>query len=142
MMVILTVIGRKLAREGAEFTFMGPLSDCKECKVRNICFHLERGTKYRVVAARDKSHECPIHEEGVRVVQVEPVPRKAVVRGKLALEGTNFEYDLPNCRARHCRHRQLCFLPGLEKGQKRRVVKVLGAVECGMGQNRTAVMLE
>lgn len=141
-MVMLTVVGRRLAKEGAEFTFMGPLSDCKDCKVRNICFHLEKGVKYRVVGTRDKTHDCPMHEEGVVVVQVEPVPRRAVIRGKLAVEGTNFEHSPPNCRVRRCEHRQLCFLAGVEPGQKKRVAKVLGKVGCALGQDRAEVMLE
>ena len=70
-MVMLTVIGKKLAKEGMEFVFLGPIADCKECKVRNICFHLEKGTMYRIVSMRDKDHDCPQHEDGVRVVQVE-----------------------------------------------------------------------
>jgi len=142
MMVMLTVIGKKLAREGMEFVFMGPIADCKECKVRNICFHLEKGTRYRIVSLRDKEHECPQHEEGVRVIQVEPVPRKAVIPKKVAIEGTNLGYDFPKCKQRGCQSYELCFLSGVEPGQKKKVVKVMESVDCKNGQSRIAVMIE
>jgi len=141
-MVMLTVIGRKLAKEGTQFTFMGPLSDCKECKVRNICFHLERGSKYKVVGTRDKTHDCPMHEEGVVVVQVEEVPRMAVIPKKMALEGSTIQYETPKCKMRRCKNYSNCFLVGIERGQRKRVVKVIDSVDCAIGQSRVAVMLE
>ncbi len=141
-MVMLTVVGKTLAKEGGEFVYLGPIADCKECKVRNICFHLEKGTKYRIVGLRNVSHDCPMHEEGVRVVQVEPVPRMAVIPKKVAIEGSNIGYDFPKCRNRACEYYRLCFLPGVESGQKKKITKVLDGVECGMGQSRIMVLVE
>jgi hypothetical protein len=141
-MVMLTVIGKKQAKVGMVFTFMGPISNCKECKVRNICFHLERGTKYRVVGLRDVVHECPMHEHGVMVVQVEEVQIQAVLPKKIALEGSTISYEMPKCTHRGCEHYRECFLPGLEPGQKKKVAKVLDKVRCIIGQNRVKVMLE
>ena len=141
-MVMLTVIGTKLAKPGMEFTFMGALADCKECKVRNICFHLDKGTRYRVVGSRNVRHDCPMHEEGVVVVQVEPVPRKAVIPKKQAIEGSTISYETPRCKQRSCGNYALCFLLGMEAGQKRKVTEVIGKVECLAGQSRVEVMLE
>ncbi|MBA3046130.1 MAG: UPF0179 family protein [Candidatus Thermoplasmatota archaeon] len=141
-MVMLTVIGKKLAKEGMEFVYLGPLSDCKDCKVRNICFHLDRGSRYRVVGLRDVMHDCPLHEEGVRVVQVEPLPRKAVIMKKVAMEGSSISYDFPKCRERGCPHFELCFIPGVDTGQKKKVAKVMENVDCKIGQSRVAVMVE
>jgi uncharacterized protein (UPF0179 family) len=141
-MVMLTVIGKKLAKEGLEFTYLGPVTDCKECKVRNICFHLEKGTKYRVVDVRKVNHDCPVHEGGVTVVQVEEVPRDAIVSRKLAIEGSTISYERPRCRQRSCENWSLCFVPGLEQGYKKKVTSVGERVECRAGQNRVRVKLE
>ena len=141
-MVMLTVIGKRLAKVGAEFTYMGPISNCKECKVRNICFHLEKGRKYRIVSTRTVKHDCPLHEEGVVVVEVTEVPRPAVIAKKTAIEGSKISYETPSCHRRLCEHRLLCFLPGLEPGQKKKVLKVQEKVNCPIGQNRVCVLLE
>jgi len=141
-MVMLTVIGKKQAKEGMEFTFMGPISNCKECKVRNICFHLEKGAKYKVVSLRNVVHECPMHEDGVMVVQVEEVQRCAVIPRKIAIEGSTISYEVPKCTHRGCEHHSACFLSGLEPGQKKKVVKAMDKVVCIIGQNRVRVMLE
>ncbi|MDO9537526.1 MAG: UPF0179 family protein [Thermoplasmata archaeon] len=141
-MVMLTVIGKKMATPGFEFIFFGPNSDCKECKVKNICFHLEKGTKYRVVGTRNVTHKCPIHEDGVVVVQVEAVPRKGVILKKIAIEGSTIAYEIPKCRHRGCQHYELCFLSGVEPGQKKKLVKVMDKTECIIGQSRVAVMLQ
>ncbi len=141
-MVMLTVYGKSLAKEGAEFIYLGPISDCKECKVRNICFHLEKGTRYRITGLRNVNHDCPMHEEGVRVVQVEPVPRKAVIPKKVAIEGSNIGYDFPKCRNRACAHYSLCFIQGVEPGQKKKILEILEGVDCAIGQSRVMVMVE
>ncbi len=141
-MVMLTVIGKKLAKKGLEFTYLGPVTECKECKVRNICFHLEKGTKYRVVDVRKVNHDCPVHEDGVTVVQVEEVPRDAIVAKRLAIEGSTISYEMPRCRQRSCENWFLCFVPGLEQGHKKKVTSVGERVNCQAGQDRVRVKLE
>lgn len=141
MMVLLTVIGKSLAKEGLTFTYMGPLSNCKECKVKNICFHLERGRKYRIMSSRDVLHECVIHEEGVVVVEVEEVPLNAVINKKLAIEGSTITVELPKCRERRCEHYRLCIPLGVDSGQKKKVMKVVKKVECAAGHDRVEVEL-
>ena len=142
MMVLLTVIGRTLAKEGGEFIFMGPNSNCKECKVKTICFHLEPGTKYRVIGSRDVVHDCPQHEEGVVVVQVEETPRDAVISKKLAMEGTTITFEGPKCNNIGCGERALCFPVGMETSQKRQIIKVESKIDCPEGQSRVKVVLE
>jgi uncharacterized protein (UPF0179 family) len=83
-----------------------------------------------------------MHEDGVRVVQVEPVPRKAVIAKKVAIEGSNIGYDFPKCRNRGCPHYTLCFISGVEPGQKKKILEVLEGVDCAIGQSRVTVMVE
>jgi uncharacterized protein (UPF0179 family) len=141
MMVLLTVIGKSLAKKDLTFTYIGPLSNCKECKVKNICFHLERGRKYRVLSSRDVLHECPVHEEGVVVVEVEEIPIQAVIPKKQAIEGSNITVELPKCIERRCENYRLCIPVGLDTGHKRKVVKIGNKVDCRIGENRVMVEL-
>lgn len=140
-MVLLTVIGSKLAKPGAEFIFLGPNSGCKDCKVKTICFHLEQGAKYRISNARKVVHECPQHEENVVIVEVEPVPREAIIPKKQAFEGTTMTMELPRCKNRGCQHYKLCFPVGMESGMKRQVTGVREKVDCRIGQDRIRVTL-
>ncbi|KYK27896.1 MAG: hypothetical protein AYK23_02075 [Candidatus Proteinoplasmatales archaeon SG8-5] len=140
-MVLLTVIGKSLAKDGLVFTYMGPLSNCKECKVKNICFHLERGRKYRVLSSRDVLHDCTVHEKGVVVVEVEEVPLEAAIPKKQAIEGSSITIELPRCRERGCDHYRLCIPVGSDSGQKKKVLKVGKKVKCKIGEDRVCVEL-
>ena len=140
-MVLLTVIGRKLAKPGMHFIFMGPNSNCKECKVKTICFHLEQGARYRVISARDVVHDCPEHEDNVVIIEVEEMPRKAVIPKKQAMEGTTITLDIPKCKERGCQHYELCLPVGLVTGHKRQISKVAEKVDCLDGQDRVKVVL-
>ncbi len=142
MMVLLTVIGKRLAKKDLTFTFMGPLSNCRECKVKNICFHLEKGRSYRVLSSRDVLHECPVHEEGVVVVEVEAISREAVIPKKQAMEGSTITMELQKCYERNCINYRLCFPIGMEPGQKKTIIKVGKKAKCPKGDNRVNVELD
>lgn len=141
-MVLLTVIGRKLAKPGLEFVFTGPNSNCKDCKVKTICFHLQQGAKYKIVNARDVVHDCPQHEDNVVIVEVEEVARLAVIPKKQAMEGTTITFELPKCKERGCQEYQLCFPVGMESGLKKKVTEAHEKVDCAIGQGRVRVVLE
>lgn len=140
-MALLTVLGNNLAKEGEVFIFLGPLSDCKGCKVKNICFHLEPGRWYKVVGLRNVKHDCAVHEEGVRVVEVESVPIEAALGKKKAIEGSTITFEPPRCRNVGCKNRMMCFPPGMETGGKLKVVKVGKEVECPNGYTVLETML-
>ena len=140
-MVLLTVIGRKLAKPGMQFIFIGPNSNCKECKVKTICFHLKHGARYKIISARDVVHDCQEHEDNVVIVEVEEVPRQSVIPKKIAMEGTTITLDIPKCKERGCQHYQLCLPVGLETGYKRQILSVTEKIECLDGQDRVKVIL-
>ncbi|MCK5397132.1 MAG: UPF0179 family protein [Thermoplasmata archaeon] len=141
-MVLLTVIGKTIAKPGAEFIFMGSNSSCKDCKVKTICFHLEQGTKYKIIGARDIVHDCPQHDEGVVVVQVEETPREIIISKRQAIEGTTITLEMKKCPERGCQHYKLCHPLGMESGLKRKVIKVQEKVDCMDGQGLVKVTLE
>ena len=91
-MVLVTVVGESQCKKGFEFVFSGPLAECRECKVKNVCFHLEPNRLYRVIEVRDVHHDCKVHEEGVRVVEVEKLPTKTALPSKSAIEGSMITY--------------------------------------------------
>jgi uncharacterized protein (UPF0179 family) len=70
-MPLVTLIGEKLANEGAEFLYLGPNNGCRNCKLKTVCFNLKTGKKYKITKIRDKRHNCNIHDENVQVVEVQ-----------------------------------------------------------------------
>ena len=47
-MPLVTLIGEKLAIEDAEFTYLGPQNDCRNCKLKTVCFNLKPGRRYKI----------------------------------------------------------------------------------------------
>lgn len=138
-MVTITVVGKGQAVEGREFVYIGPLSGCRTCKVKNICFHLEAGRRYVVRRARDTSHSCNVHEGGVRVVEVDEVPFEISVPSKLAIDGSVISFQVPRCPKTGCPHYSLCIPVGVSGAQKLRVVRVGEPIECTNGEERCRV---
>ncbi len=142
-MVLVTVVGELQCRKGFEFVFGGPLAECRECKVRNVCFHLEENRWYRVRDVREVHHECKVHEGGVRVVEVERVPTRAALPTRSALEGSMITWEDGDCDAVGCPNYRLCRPPGASDGMKYKVLSVdPGEVVCPRARSLRVVSLE
>ena len=141
-MTNLTVVGTLIAKEGNEIIFMGSLSECKGCKVKNICFHLDSGRHYRILGVRDVKHECNVYEDGVKVVEIEKIPFEAVMDKKKAIEGSTITFEAPGCRERGCEFYLLCHPPGLGSKNKMKLISCGEEVKCQAGFGRIKVMIE
>ncbi|MBN1678048.1 MAG: UPF0179 family protein [Candidatus Thermoplasmatota archaeon] len=142
-MVLVTVVGEHQCKRGFEFVFLGPVADCRDCKVRNVCFHLEPNRRYRVTDVRDVHHECKIHEDGVRVVEVERVPTRAAIPSRSAIEGSMLSYEESDCDRLGCHNYRLCVPVGMSEGLRFRVTSVESdEIECPLGRSLKVVLLE
>ena len=120
-MVVITLIGEHLAKAGEEFVYRGPLTECRDCKLKGVCFNLDAGGMYRIKNVREVKHECRIHEEGVRVVEVEKVPVKCALLQKYAMEGSTITFETVKCHTLGCPNYRTCHPVGLERNMKFRV---------------------
>ena len=141
-MVAVTLIGEKQAKEGRMFLFVGPLTECRDCKLKTVCFNLEEGRTYIITSVRNVHHDCRVHEGGVRVVEVEKAPIRTAVPPRNALEGTTLNWEDKSCLNVGCHHYHLCGPKGMKPGEKYRVVKVIGYIECPDSQQLKEVMLD
>ncbi|HEX7391872.1 MAG TPA: UPF0179 family protein [Thermoplasmata archaeon] len=142
-MVLVTVVGEQQCRKGFEFVFGGPLGDCRDCKVKNVCFHLEPNRWYRVTEVRDVHHECKIHEGGVRVVEVEKLPTKAAIPTRSAIEGTMLTFEETDCDRIGCPNFRICRPYGALDGMRFRVAAVKSdELECPIGRSLKVVLLD
>ena len=141
-MSMLTVVGTSLAKKGTEIIFLGPLSECKICKVKNICFHLDKGSHYKIVGVRDVKHECSVHEDGVKVVEIEKLPFDVIMDKKKVIEGSTVTFGTASCIERGCEHYLSCYPPGLDAKRKLKIIKVHEDVECAAGKGLVKVTIE
>ena len=140
-MVLITLIGDVQARIGNRFYFMGPMTECKECRLRGVCFNLEPGSLYEVVALRDTKHDCPIHEGLVRVVEVEKKPIPAAVSHKFAIDGSTITFESKRCGNPGCENRVYCVPISIKDGTKLKITDIVGDLECPLGENIVLVKL-
>ena len=135
-MPLITLVGRVVSRVGSEFVYTGPmLPECKGCKIISVCFNLSNGKHYRVIATREKSHDCAVNEDKMRIVEVKEVSYQIVLPKRLAIDGSTITYELPGCKKTSCEHYHNCMPYGLSNGTKLKVTKVMGKVDCAIGNN-------
>lgn len=126
-MSTVTLIGSRLAAEGTEFVYGGEAPGCEGCPYRAQCLNLTDGVKYRVTDVRDGTQllDCALHDEGVRAVEVEPVPVSANVSSRIAYAGSKATLPGP-CPHTECPSHELCVPDGADFDQEYRIDEVLG----------------
>ncbi len=140
-MVLITLIGEPTAKKGNRFYFMGPLTDCKECKLRNVCFNLESGSLYEIIKVRDQKHDCMEREDHVRVVEVEKVPMSAALPKKQAIDGSMITFQISKCDNIGCKNYMLCHPIGAEDGRKYSITEVNKDADCPIGEKMVFVKM-
>ncbi len=141
-MALITLLGKSGAVEGKEFFFVGPLTECKDCRLKGVCFNLEPGSKYRVVNTRAQEHECHEYDgDSVVAVEVEKIPTQAAVSKKMAIEGSVITYQESKCENLGCPNYFLCHAVGKKEGMKYSITTVRGDLECPIGEKMVSVDL-
>lgn len=130
-MPLVTLIGEKLAKLGNEFIYIGPNNECKNCKLKTVCFNLKSGKKYKITNIRDKKHNCNVHEGAAAVVEVHEQPIITSINKKY-IQGENLKIEKNNCGSIGCIHYELCNV-NLEKGKNYTIIKIFEEIECPMG---------
>ncbi len=129
-MVMVTLIGKKLAKVGNEIVYVGITTKCKNCKLKTVCSNLQEGRTYKIVKVREKFHECSLHEGGVVAVEVEKQPAEVNIRREEA-EGTAVNFHPIKCEYVACEEYEAC--NPLIKEKEYKIVKILGDVKCKKG---------
>jgi len=130
-LVLITLIGEKLAVEGLEFTYLGSNSECKNCRLKTVCFHLKPGRNYTITNIRDKKHPCTVHEGSAVIVEVNELPFIAAVTKKIS-EETETAVERQKCNNIRCEFFNLCTNRSLKK-KNYTIKKTFGKIECPLG---------
>lgn len=125
LVTIITLIGKRQAEAGKEFVYMGRTPQCIECPLRKVCCDkLEPERVYTVISVREREHECPIHEGGVQLVEVQEAGQRITLPTHQLFEGAVFTVHVYPCDQWDCKHHAACNPVGIRDGDRCRVEKV------------------
>jgi hypothetical protein len=132
-MAQVTLIGEKLAEKDKEFIYLGPINECRNCKLKTVCFNLKPNRHYKIIKVRDKKHDCNVFEDSAVVVEVQELPIITLIDKKLSI-GSKTIIDKKNCKSIGCQNYYLCNNQSLKKDKKYKITKIFGtSVDCPMG---------
>ena len=128
-MPFVTLVGEKIASEGLIFMYLGPINECRNCKLKTVCFNLKKGRYYEITKIREKQHNCNVHDGRVVAVEVKEMPLFAAIDEDLK-EGTKSEIEKIECKNIGCVYFELCNNLALQKEKKYNIVKILEKINC------------
>ncbi|MEA2053657.1 MAG: UPF0179 family protein [Candidatus Thermoplasmatota archaeon] len=138
-MTFVTLIGKKLAKNGNEFVYLGITKKCRGCKLKMVCSNLKTGRRYRITKVRDKHHDCSLYEGGVNAVEIEKLPIITAIK-KDSAEGTTITFHEVECDNIGCENYRLCH-PGVSN-KKYKIVEVMEDVDCPLKYKLKKVALD
>jgi uncharacterized protein len=140
-MTSITIVGEKLANKDEEFIFIGPQNDCKNCKLKNICFNLKQYHQYKITSVRDKRHSCSVHTGDAIVVEVDEQPIETTIEKKYT-KGSVITYEKKECNEKLCLYYDLCTNKALEPDKKYLITDILDDIPCSKGESIQRVTLK
>jgi len=139
--LILTLLPKNLAKSG--FTFVAGKGDkeCKECRFYKTCVeNLKVGRIYTVSSVRSIEHQCPIHDSGVKIVEVTESSIEAAIPKKYAIEGSTGIFSF-SCNE-SCPHHDFCIPDGIKIGDKYNILSIKEKIDCPIGNHMVRVIIK
>ena len=136
----ITIIGEKLAKKDEEFVFIGPHSDCRNCKLKNICFNLKQYRQYKIKEVREKRHSCSVHDGDAVVVEVEEQDIETAIDKKY-MKGSAITFEENDCDDELCPYFDLCTNKALQPGKKYTIETIVETIPCSKGKSLQKVIL-
>ena len=130
--MIITAIGSEVAEIGYKFKFLGESPECEQCPLKQVCLaNLVKGRTYKVIGLRDKSHNCLINPDGVKIVEVEESEITTTIDSKLAVENMIISINSEPCPESSCPMYEKCNIQEKTLNiDKYRVTKIIGTINC------------
>lgn len=103
---------------------------------------LEAGRVYTVTKVRKKVFPCSVHEEGVRVVEVEEPNLQAAIEPRTAFPLATITFNPQDCGNVYCENRRFCAPQGLVRGDKCKILEVKERLECPLKRPLVRVVVK
>jgi uncharacterized protein (UPF0179 family) len=141
-MANVTLVGKNMAVVGAEFIYNGPSNECRECKVRTVCFNLTTGRRYTIKAIREMTHPCSVHEDQVVAVEFEQMPFEISIDPKQVIEGAVVTVTGRDCQNTPCPNFRLCAQDTVANNSKVMIKKVGTEMACPIGRKLVVIEVD
>ena len=128
-MAKVTLIGEDLAQINNEFIFLGPLQDCKDCKLTHICFNLKPYHLYKIVKIRKKRHTCNVHQSSTIVVEVQEQPITVSI-DKKHMKGSTISIEQIDCHQKLCKYYDSCQNYAIKPNWKYKIISIIEDINC------------
>jgi uncharacterized protein (UPF0179 family) len=141
-MPLVTLIGEKLAYDGIEFIYLGPNNECRNCKLKTVCFNLKINRQYIITKVRDKKHNCNVFEGGAVVVEVQESPIVTTIDKRLS-KGSRTKIEKKDCNNIGCPYYDFCIDKALHNNKKYKIKKIYtDSIICSKGYDLQKAELE
>jgi len=137
----ITGIGKLQAKEGYEYSYLGPSHECDSCKYKNACITLEIGKKYKITKVRDITHDCPVHYSEIKIVEVEKVKDILIVE-RTQLTGSIIKFVPYPCTHVECQYWSICRGVGITPNTSFKITSIETPIECPIGRSLKKVVVE
>jgi len=139
----ITIVGLRQAKEGFTFLHSTAPEECKSCHLLKTCMEsLEPGRVYIVIKVRNKTFPCRLHEEGVRVVEVEEPNLQVAIEARLSFPLATITFSPQDCRNLCCENSRFCMPCGLVGGDKCKILEVKERLECPLKRSLARVVVK
>jgi uncharacterized protein (UPF0179 family) len=139
----ITIVGFKQAKKGFTFLHSTALEECKTCELLKTCMEsLEPGRIYSVAKVRNKVFPCKVHEEGVRVVEVEESNLEAALEPRASFKLATITFRPQGCRNLRCLNSRVCNPTGLVEGDKCKILDIKEKIECPLNRPLVRALVE
>ena len=127
--------------EGIEFIYLGANNECRNCKLKTVCFNLKIHREYKINNVRDKKHNCNIFDGRAVVVEVEELPITTTIDKKLS-KGSITHIENKNCNNLGCKNYYICNNDAIKKDKKYKITKIFDEdIECPLEYTLTKAEL-
>lgn len=86
-------------------------------------------------------HDCKIHENGVRAVDLEKIPNSICLKSENAIKDSVITFEEFVCKNRTCKYYTMCHPAGVKFGEKYKIVDIVGPIECSEGKDLKEVTI-
>jgi len=129
--MVITLVGKNIAKIGYSFTHLGGTEICEKCPLLKVCVDpLEKSSTYKITNIREKEHICLIDNQTMVVCDVEETNDTITVENQKFLENIIIKRNSVKCKEILCEYYDNCIHPRYNKMEKVKIMKLIKDVNC------------
>jgi uncharacterized protein (UPF0179 family) len=129
--MVITLVGKNIAKIGYSFTHLGGTEICTECPLFKACVDpLEKNTTYKIIEIREKEHTCLIDNQIMVICDVKETNDTVTVENQKYLENMIIQRSSIKCDEILCEYYDNCIHPRYNKITRVKIQKLIKKINC------------